>query len=261
MKKFGITHVYEQHVRSLRIDLTEKRSGRMQALAGYRQAGKWLDRLVVGQGTNAHLNMHADALWVVCMVETADIIWLGEEGMIKFPKADVVYAGNRAGAMSCVAAGIEQHSPPKPEPPADSVIAAEFTPKAPHAQFTAPAVESGAPFTAPLPPLNGIGPQAAQPSNAALRTREIAPMAARSPAPIRLWEYRDCGSRLRVDRRRWQHRRGRIRQHHRGRLWQSPNAGGGSTLTAGDGSTSTAGADSTLIAVMAARRPPAAKAR
>ncbi|UNE63130.1 ice nucleation protein [Xanthomonas oryzae] len=261
MKKFGITHVYEQHVRSLRIDLTEKRSGRMQALAGYRQAGKWLDRLVVGQGTNAHLNMHADAHWVVCMVETADIIWLGEEGMIKFPKADVVYAGNRAGAMSCVAADIEQHSPPKPEPPADSVIAAEFTPKAPHAQFTAPAVESGAPFTAPLPPLNGIGPQAAQPSNAALRTREIAPMAARSPAPIRLWEYRDCGSRLRVDRRLWQHRRGRIRQHHRGRLWQSPNAGGGSTLTAGDGITSTAGADSTLIAVMAARRPPAAKAR
>ncbi|WIX06334.1 ice nucleation protein [Xanthomonas oryzae pv. leersiae] len=261
MKKFGITHVYEQHVRSLRIDLTEKRSGRMQALAGYRQAGKWLDRLVVGQGTNAHLNMHADAHWVVCMVETADIIWLGEEGMIKFPKADVVYAGNRAGAMSCVAADIEQHSPPKPEPPADSVIAAEFTPKAPHAQFTAPAVESGAPFTAPLPPLNGIGPQAAQPSSAALRTREIAPMAARSSAPIRLWEYRDCGSRLRVDRRLWQHRRGRIRQHHRGRLWQSPNAGGGSTLTAGDGSTSTAGADSTLIAVMAARRPPAAKAR
>nr|WP_229690127.1 ice nucleation protein [Xanthomonas oryzae] len=248
MKKFGITHVYEQHIRSLRIDLTEKRSGRVQAFAGDRQAGKWLDRLVVGQVTNAHLNMHADAHWVVCMVETADIIWLGEEGMIKFPKADVVYAVNRAGAMSCVAAGIEQHSPPKPEPPADSVIAAEFTPKAPHAQFTAPAVESGAPFIAPLPPLNGIGPQAAQPSNAVLRTREIAPMAARSPAPIRRWESRDCGSRLRVDRRLWQHRRGRIRQHHRGRLWQSPNAGGGSTLTAGYGSTSTAGADSTLIA-------------
>ncbi|WP_272941850.1 hypothetical protein [Xanthomonas oryzae] len=32
-------------------------------------------------------------------------------------------------------------------------------------------------------------------------------------------------------------------------------------MTAGYGSTSTAGADSTLIAVMAARRPPAAKAR
>ncbi|KOR48693.1 hypothetical protein ADT25_02440 [Xanthomonas oryzae] len=68
----------------------------------------------MGQVTNAHLNMHADAHWVVCMVETADIIWLGEEGMIKFPKADVVYAGNPAGAMSCVAAASSSIRRPSP---------------------------------------------------------------------------------------------------------------------------------------------------
>lgn len=175
----------------------------------------------MGQGTNAHLNMHADAHWVVCMVDTADIIWLGEEGMIKFPRAEVVYAGNRAGAMQCIAAGIAQHTPPQPEPPA--VVAADFIPKAAQAQFTAPAVDSGAPSTAPHPmAASGIDPQAAQPSNAILRTREIATYGSTLTGADQSQLIAGYGS--------------------------TETAGNGSELIAGYGSTGVAGSDSTIVA-------------
>nr|WP_238135568.1 hypothetical protein [Xanthomonas fragariae] len=182
-----------------------------------------LTGLLWGQGTNAHLNMPADAHWVVCMVDTADIIWLGEEGMIKFPRAEVVYAGNRAGAMSCIAAGIEQHAPPKPELPVATVMAAEFTPKAPHAQFTAPAVESGAHSAAPSPsPLNGVGPQAAQHANEIVRTREIATYGSTLTGADQSQLIAGYGS--------------------------TETAGNRSELIAGYGSTGVAGSDSTIVA-------------
>ncbi|KCW99030.1 ice nucleation protein, partial [Xanthomonas arboricola pv. pruni] len=182
-----------------------------------------LTGLLWGQGTNAHLNMHADAHWVVCMVDTADIIWLGEEGMIKFPRAEVVYAGSRAGAMQCIAAGIAQHAPPQPEPPATPVVAADFIPKAAQAQFTAPLVESAAHSTAPMPvATHGIDPQTAQASAAILRTREIATYGSTLTGADQSQLIAGYGS--------------------------TETAGNGSELIAGYGSTGVAGSDSTIVA-------------
>ncbi|MEE7547459.1 hypothetical protein HF319_10800 [Xanthomonas sp. Kuri4-1] len=54
--------------------------------------------LLRGKGNKAYLSNHADAKWVVCEVAVTELILLDEGGVVKFPRAEVVYVGTKRGA-------------------------------------------------------------------------------------------------------------------------------------------------------------------
>jgi hypothetical protein len=65
--------------------------------------GGGLHGLLWGEGDGSLLDWHADAVWLVVEVETADIVVLHGPN-VKFPRGIVVYAGGRAGAIDYLAA-------------------------------------------------------------------------------------------------------------------------------------------------------------
>lgn len=55
--------------------------------------------LLWGEGSSTQLSLRADARWIVCEVDAAHIIKLEEDGMIKFPEAEVVHTGTQESAI------------------------------------------------------------------------------------------------------------------------------------------------------------------
>lgn len=55
-----------------------------------------------GQGSSAHLSMQADARWVVCEVAVRDLIFLEDDGVVKFSRAEVVHVGTRGSALDYI---------------------------------------------------------------------------------------------------------------------------------------------------------------
>ena len=65
--------------------------------------------LLWGEGSSTQLSLRADAKWVVCEVHIDQIIKLDEDGMIKFPEAEVVHTGTQDSSINYIAAHIEHY--------------------------------------------------------------------------------------------------------------------------------------------------------
>src|SRR5471030_1519681 len=66
--------------------------------------------LLWGKGASTHLNMQADARWVICEVAVSDIIFLDAQGGVKFPRAEVVHVGTRNSAAGYISANIASYA-------------------------------------------------------------------------------------------------------------------------------------------------------
>lgn len=62
------------------------------------ECGNGLHGLLWGEGDGSILNWDSDARWLVCEVDAADVVDIG--GKVKFPRANVVYCGDRDGATA-----------------------------------------------------------------------------------------------------------------------------------------------------------------
>ena len=64
--------------------------------------GRGLHGLLWGEGEAFHLSAADDAVWLVVSVEATDIVDL--DGKVKFPRGEVVYCGDRDGAVAYILA-------------------------------------------------------------------------------------------------------------------------------------------------------------
>ena len=64
------------------------------------QCGRGLHGLLWGEGDAGHLSRDDDAEWLVVAVESAEVVDLG--GKVKFPRGEVVYCGDRDGAVAYI---------------------------------------------------------------------------------------------------------------------------------------------------------------
>lgn len=85
------------------------RSDGVQALEPSKKLENGLVGLLWGEGSSTQLSLRAEAKWIVCEVHIDHVIKLEEDGMIKFPEAEVVHTGTQDSSINYIATHIENY--------------------------------------------------------------------------------------------------------------------------------------------------------